>query len=407
MVREIASRTGVELTPSAVFESLTPSLLASEINDQPTFRDRSLANSFRTFVREHGHRIALTATNTDEALTYRELDDRSDRFAAVLQANGVLPGDVVALLMNRSHRCIIAILGCLKSGAAYTFIEPTNPGSRTAQMLEDLADSLLVTDVDDQQLADLGVAGIDRRLAWTDPTTWPSAREYTPVKTPADSPAYLIYTSGTTGRPKGVVVSNANALAWLDGKRSFYGTSESDVIASTASFAFDISVTEMGSRLPAAQKLVVIDADRVYSPRALIESYRSFGVTVIMQTPAVFRGILDMGGRDGDPLADIELTCVTVGGEAINESNQRRFSRWWSSRIVRPHFYNLYGPTETTMTVCGSTIPTQTPGSIGSAVGHVTFHVLDDELRPVEPGVEGELYISGPQIAQGTSVAPL
>lgn len=403
LVREIAAHTGIELRPASIFANLTPSLLAAEINNLPEYRDRSLANAFRQYAREHAHRPALSATDSIELFTYEQLDELTDRFAARLQQQGVRPGDTVALLMQRSHRCVIAILGCLKAGAAYVFIEPSNPAQRSRDMLADVGDSMLVVDLKINQhlLTDLEIADYPRLLEYGEHSQWPKAQEFTPASFRSLTPAYLIYTSGTTGKPKAVVVSNDNVLTWLDGKRELYGTHNTDVIATTASFAFDISVTEMWVAFAGGAKLVVFDSEVQRSPRALVDSYHQNAVTVIMQTPAMFRAILDLAGRNGDPLQELELSWVSVGGEQINESNQRRFDRWWNRRIVRPRFYNLYGPTETTMTVCGAVIPTQVPGSIGMATGHVIFRVLDDQLQELGPGEVGELYVSGPQVALG------
>jgi amino acid adenylation domain-containing protein/non-ribosomal peptide synthase protein (TIGR01720 family) len=322
-----------------------------------------------------GRQAALTPDATavvcgDVALTFAELDANANRLAHRLIAAGAGPERVVGLRLPRSADVVVAVLGVLRSGAAYLPIDPGLPAERVEFLLAD-ARPVLVLD----ELGDLSAHPAD------DPAV--------PVR--AEHAAYVIYTSGSTGRPKGVVVDHGNLAALhhdhrLDLTGPLAGPQR---FALTAAFSFDTSLEGL-LFLAAGHELHVIDEDLRLDPPALVRYLADHRITAVDLTPTYATQLVSAG------LLDAGVALVLIGGEAATES-------LWQALAGCPDLtaVNYYGPTEVTV---DATVRTLTPGSrplIGRPLRTVRAYVLDTELRPVPVGVPGELYLAGPQVARG------
>ncbi|WP_156743970.1 amino acid adenylation domain-containing protein, partial [Mycobacterium sp. 1164985.4] len=315
--------------------------------------------------------------------TYREVDEASTRVAHVLAGVGAGPGRCVALVFSRCAEAIVAMLGVLKSGAAYLPIDPAHPQSRIEFMLADAA-----------PVAALTTAGLAERLAGSDVVVIDiddpriGAQPVTAVAPgpAADDVAYVIYTSGTTGVPKGVAISHANVTE-LMGSLTGAWVGAGQVWSQWHSYSFDISGWEIYGALLHGGRLVVVPEEVAASPEALRALLIDERVSVLCQTPSA-AGMLSPQGLDA--------VTLLVGGEACAPEV---VARWAPGRVM----INEYGPTEATMWVALSA-PLQ-PGAeappIGAPLPKVAFFVLDGWLRPVPAGVVGELYVAGPQLAYG------
>ncbi|MFI9814178.1 non-ribosomal peptide synthetase [Saccharothrix variisporea] len=297
------------------------------------------------------------------SLTYAELDARAAELAGRLAARGVGPGHVVGVRMDRSLELVVALLGVLKAGAAYLPLDPSYPADRLAMMVEDARPTVV-----------LEPGLLDGEVAEVRPPG-------------AGDAAYVIYTSGSTGRPKGVVVEHraiVNRLLWMQAE---YGlTSEDRVLQKTPS-SFDVSVWEFFWPLVTGATLVVAKPEGHKDPVYLAELIGRERVTTVHFVPSMLRAFVESGARPES------LRRVICSGEALPADIAHAL----------PHTHNLYGPTEAAVDVTHWPVSEGTSHTvpIGRPVWNTQLYVLDRALRPVPPGVAGELYLGGVQLARG------
>ncbi|MDY6808871.1 MAG: amino acid adenylation domain-containing protein, partial [Actinomycetota bacterium] len=366
---------------------------------------RSLPGIFRSAVHRHTDRVAVTDLDGG-ALTYGELDDRSDRVAAGLLASGVTAGAVVGLATPRTVDVMVAILGILKAGAAYLPLDTSHPADRLGFIVDDAAPTLVITDHDGKQA--LGFLDVARHTI-EELIEHPNAGAAPlPAEVDDRTAAYLIFTSGSTGRPKGVVVEHRSVVALMAAAQQHYGFTENDVWTMFHSYAFDVSVFEMWGPLLFGGRLVVVDFLTTRSPDEFARLLTTESATVVSQTPSAYYQ-LAAAVRPGAPndLAE-SVRYMVFAGEALDFAQVKR---WYADRLasagrVGPVLVNMYGITETTV---HSTFRALDPGfvetakgsDVGTGLPDLTIHLLDDRLRPVPDGVPGEIYVSGTQVTRG------
>ncbi|MER5216262.1 amino acid adenylation domain-containing protein [Streptomyces sp. NPDC002838] len=347
-------------------------------------------------------RVAVTAAD-GTPLSYAELDARANRIARALRDEGVAPGDRVAVLLERGPHTLPALLGVLKSGAAYVPVDPGYPAERIAFLLQDSRARAVLTapgSPDPDVPADMPVLRADR-LA-----TSGSAEPVPPAATSRDL-AYVIYTSGSTGRPKGVMVEHhsvVNRLAWMQDR---YGISAGDVLLQKTPVSFDVSVWELFWWAVEGAELALLAPGGERDPRTILRTVAERRVTTLHFVPSMLGPFLDL--LDGDPDLRAEaatLRRVFCSGEALPPARVEQFARIFGGTSGAPLLVNLYGPTEATVDVSYHDCPT-TPGQpvrrvpIGRPVANTSLYVLDPHGRPQPVGVPGELCIGGVQVARG------
>ncbi|WP_172457487.1 non-ribosomal peptide synthetase [Pseudonocardia sp. N23] len=352
---------------------------------------RLLSERFAAQVVAHPDRVALTCG--DEQLTYASLDARAAALAGRIAARGIGTEDVVALALPRSVDMVVAVLAAIRTGAAYLPLDPAYPAERLAFTVADASPKLLVT-VGDTTIGDVPVLHLDR----------PSdeAGAAVPVRPlRPDAPAYVIYTSGSTGVPKGVAVPHSAVTALFDATGELFTHDETDVWTLFHSYAFDFSVWELWGPLLHGGRLVVVPIEVTRSPGEMLDLVAAQGVTVLSQTPSAFHPLAAADAlRDDDPCAT--LRTVVFGGEALDPT---KLAAWFARHPVGPDMVNMYGITETTVHVTHRLLTAHDALTRHSPVGvglpGLRVHVLDDGLAPVPPGVAGEVYVGGPQLARG------
>ncbi|MFJ5557155.1 amino acid adenylation domain-containing protein [Streptomyces sp. NPDC093250] len=343
---------------------------------------------------------ATAVVFADERLTYAELDARAEALAVRLRARGAGPGRFVAVAVPRSTELMVALLGVLKSGAAYLPVDPDYPADRIAHMLADSGTGTVITlagIADRLQLAAAAVLLLDKEH-----TAEPPAEPARPAH--PDDPAYLIYTSGSTGLPKGVIVTHraiVNRLAWMQGT---YGLTADDRVLQKTPSSFDVSVWEFFWPLLEGAAVVLAKPDGHRDPAYLAALVREEGVTTLHFVPSMLEAFLQSGEVIDDPSWAASLRRVFSSGEALPTAAAHR----WRELTGVP-LHNLYGPTEAAVDVThhlvdgadqGVTVP------IGRPVWNTGLRVLDTCLRPVPDGVPGELYLTGVQLARGYHARP-
>ncbi|WP_346115598.1 amino acid adenylation domain-containing protein, partial [Nonomuraea maheshkhaliensis] len=320
-------------------------------------------------------------------VSYGEVEERANRLAHVLIGEGVGAESLVGVCLGRGVDLVVALLAVWKAGAGFVPVDPGQPVERVAFMLADCGAALMVTS---GEVADELPAGRGRVLV-VDDVLMGLRLAGVPAVRPArelcgDQVAYVIYTSGSTGRPKGVAVTQAglaNYVAWASGA---YGVGGGVPLHS--SVAFDLSVTSLWVPLVSGAAVVVSEQGGVEG----LSEVLSPGLGLVKVVPAHLSLL-----AESVPV-DVARTWV-VGGEALSGAVVRS----WLERSPGSVIVNEYGPTETVVGCCvyeaGSEVGESVP--IGRPIANCRLFVLDEWLRPVPPGVAGELYIAGAQVARG------
>jgi amino acid adenylation domain-containing protein len=326
---------------------------------------------------------AIAVRFGDQAQTYAQLETRATAIAAALRTAGAGSGRFVAVCIQRSLDLPAALLGVLKTGAAYIPLDPAFPAQRIETILDDSGAVAI--------LASRGVALPDTHLAVVrvedvvaDFVTLPAA------ETTGLDAAYLIYTSGSTGKPKGVVVTHANVQNFMESMAKEPGLAAGDVLLAVTTVSFDIAALELflpltvGATVVIASRDEAMDGDRL---RVLIDTHK---VTVMQATPATWRILI------GAEWAGSPTFRALCGGEPLPSDLAAQL-------LTRTgELWNMYGPTETTI---WSTIfrvrDARAPILIGKPIAATQCYVLDEQGRPCDAGATGELYIGGAGVARG------
>ncbi|MCP4659968.1 MAG: amino acid adenylation domain-containing protein [bacterium] len=324
---------------------------------------------------------AVAVVADDAVLSYGALDRRAAGVARRLAAMGVGPESVVGVCLPRSAEMVVALLGVLKTGAAYLPLDPAYPAQRLRWMAED-AGAVLVTHED---LAEV-FAGTE--LPVVTPEAGPEDFPAQPVR--AESPAYVIYTSGSTGRPKGVVVSHAALANLVTWHQEVFGVRAEDRATQLAGLSFDASVWEIWPYLTAGATLELVSVAAM-TPAELRDRLLERRVTVSFLPTPLAAAVL------AEPWpAAVALRYLLTGGDRLLASPPDL-----PFTVV-----NNYGPTESAVvTTSGAVAPgtreNGAPPAIGRPIHGVTVYLLDRFLRPVPAGVPGELCIGGAGLARG------
>ena len=325
---------------------------------------------------------AVAVVFEGKQLTYRQLDLRATAVADRLRAAGAGPEQVVAVALPRSVELMVALVGVLKSGAAYVPLDPDLPAERAEVIAKDSHALLTIT---------------DDFLARHPLTVIP--REFDGLMSP-EHPAYLIFTSGSTGRPKGVAVTHraiVNRLAWM---QSHWPLGPGDRVLQKTPTGFDVSVWELFWPLCHGAAVVLAAPGAHRDPLELAEVIGQEAITTLHFVPSMLDAFLGVDEVTDDPGWAHALRHVFASGEALPADLARR----WAALTGRP-IHNLYGPTEAAVDVTWHDpqrgLPAAGTVPIGRPIWNTGTLVLDACLQPVPVGVPGELYLTGVQLARG------
>ncbi|MEU7157964.1 amino acid adenylation domain-containing protein [Streptomyces chrestomyceticus] len=339
---------------------------------------------------------ATALVSGSDTLTYRELDERSNRVARALIARDIGPEQLVAVAASPGTDLVVTLLGVLKTGAAYVPVDPQHPAERIAYVLEDAAPSLVLADSAAYAALPSGTArtlldGAGAQGLGADLACGPVRDEERTTPLDPAHPAYVIYTSGSTGRPKGVVIEHrsfADYVAWA--AVAYPGASGTAVLHSPVTF--DLTVTALYTPLISGGRVLISTLeDTEEQPPPVSES-----CSLLKATPSHLT-LLATTPQPLQPTGEL-----VIGGEQLLGENLDRWRELHPGTTV----VNEYGPTEATVGCMEYRIEpgdVLAPGAvpIGRPRPNARIHLLDASLRPVPAGVPGELYVAGAGLARG------
>jgi len=326
----------------------------------------------------------------DQALSYRELNQRANQLAHYLQALGVQPNVLVGLCVERSLDMVVGLLGILKAGGAYVPLDPTYPLERLTFMLGDAQAPVLVT----QQSLASRLPTRQTRVVYLDGDAAALVQQSTaePLCTvTANDLAYVIYTSGSTGRPKGVQITHDSLLNLVFWHQRAFAVTPSDRATQLTSPAFDATGWELWPYLTSGASVYLLDEDTRLTPALLRDWLVSHAITITFLPTALAESVLALQW----PLT-ASLRFLLTGADTLHH---------YPSPTLPFSLINNYGPTEATVVATfGRVFPNAHPDgppSIGRPIDNTQIYLLDEHLRQAAIGEPGELYIGGTGLAKG------
>ena len=321
-----------------------------------------------------------------QSITYRELDIRSNQVATWFAANNINGNDIVAVVMDRSIKLAVCLLGIIKTGAAYLPIDPNLPADRVNFILKDCKVKVLCTTIEYVDLYQN-----DDKILFDD--VWLKRHIY-PVNDlnknrKGSDLAYILYTSGSTGFPKGVAIEHHSLINFLLSIQKSPGISKDDIMLSISTISFDIAQLEFFLPLISGAKLIIVDNDVAKDGRALLGIIKAEQISIVQATPFTWRMLLQSGWPE---ILPIKAFC---GGEAMSKDLAHKLL----GKCLE--LWNMYGPTETTIYSLIKKIAINDEViTIGKPIDNTTAYVLDKDQNQVTDGEEGEIYIGGYGVAR-------
>ncbi len=332
--------------------------------------DKTLISLFEEQVVKNSEAVAVVFEET--ILSYGELNNQANALAYRLQTdNGIQKGDYVGVILDRSEKQIISILGIIKLGAVYVPIDVNLPESRKSLMSEGLKFLITESYFESESLVNDSIAENRECFGGSDP-------------------AYIIYTSGSTGEPKGVLNTHSGILNTILSQIELFDVDSYSRVGQFASYSFDASMSEIFMTLLSGKALYILN-DTLRKDSYAFEEYIAENNIDLMTLPPAFFSLLNMERVQG-------LKAVITAGEAAVISKTKEYLKYGT-------FYNAYGPTENS--ICASIYKIEKGNvefdilPIGKPIANTEIYILDECRHLVPLGVSGELYIAGAGLAQG------
>jgi amino acid adenylation domain-containing protein len=343
---------------------------------------------------------ALAVATPGRCLTYRELDDLSDRLAQRLRQLGSGPGSLVAVTMGKGWEQVVAVLGALKAGVAYLPVDPDLPTVRFHELLTRAGCRHLLAQPHPAKALPPLPKGVEVVEVGADLGTVPPARPRPAEPGSSDDLAYVLFTSGSTGQPKGVMIEHRGAVNTVRDLNERFDVGPGDRILGLSSLGFDMSVYDMFGALTSGAAVVLPEPAQVRDPAAWIALMRQFGVTVWNSVPALL-AMLVAWLEDTGCEVPTGLRLAFLGGDWIPLDLPDRARAFFEDlRMV-----NIGGATEASICSCFFVVDRVDPAwasiPYGRALSNQYWEILDRDLRPCSQGVPGDLYIGGVGLARG------
>jgi amino acid adenylation domain-containing protein len=340
---------------------------------------------------------AIAVGYEGQQVSYDQLNRSANHLAHRLCAAGIRGNVPVALAFDRGIESIVALLGVLKVGAFYVPLDPSYPRERLTWTLNDIQAAAVVCGADEAALFEefhgpVILCGADAADSASDNPAWDVS--------PTDL-CCVIYSPGSTGEPNGVCVEHCNAAHLFAATREKYGMGPEDVWTQSNSYAFDFSVWEIWGALLHGGRLEIVSCECGSTPREFLQRLEESGTTMLSQTPAAFKQLLQMLEAQGRRLPG-RLRYIFFGGEPLIP---RQIASFLQQGLVAPQLVNMYGIAETTVHATERHLEAQDVNGpcspIGRPVAGYRIYILDSSGNPTPVGVRGEIYVGGEGVTRG------
>ncbi len=349
--------------------------------------ESTLHREFARQARQTPDKIAVKFA--DASLTYSEVEARSNQIARHLVAQGISPGDLVGICVERSEQMLVNLFAILKCGAGYVPLDPSYPSDRLQYMCDHSGLKLVVTErnlrerVSEFNKPKIAIDEFSHQISTLDSS--PLENKASPVDT-----CYVIYTSGSTGKPKGVQVPHGAVVNFLYSMKKTPGFTKDDSVLAVTTLSFDIAVLELYLPTVFGGTVVILDSMTAADGVQLAQQIEQHEISVLQATPATWRLLIQAGWKGNSAL---KALC---GGEPMP-------SDLVGGLLDRcGELWNMYGPTETTVWSAAYQITNaDAPILIGKPIGNTQIYILDANGNEVPIGCEGEVYIGGAGVTLG------
>lgn len=324
------------------------------------------------------------------SLSYTGLLNKAAGMAEILKQHGLQRESKVGIYMSRSEKTVVAILAVLEAGGAYVPLDPQHPSDRNGYIIEKSGAKLIISEENhkDAVPGDCDVICIDTLWNQLDSYAPQDAKEFI---TGGNQLAYVIFTSGSTGNPKGVQVEHEGMVNYLLSVSENLGLDESVRGLAVVTITFDISISELFLPLINGGTLIMADNKTAKDGMRIAELVEKQKINLCGFTPSTMYMLLDAG------MESFAGMRFLIGGEP------------WSITLAKDvlsrhccQLWNVYGPTETTIYSAMAQITEEDElVSIGQPIAGTDLYILDENMKEVEKGCEGELYIGGVGVARG------
>jgi len=365
--------------------------------DHGRHQQLSFISHFERQVADTPLNIAVEYANC--SLSYHDLNEKANQLANYIQNYyQILPGDLVAVYMNRSHEVLIAMIAIFKARAVYLPIDASLPKQRGDTILGISRPKLIILSANHLTKIDcsgMKVFAIDLQLK-----NLTTSGDNLSLKPTNEELSYVIFTSGSTGEPKGVMIEHKGMINHIFEKVKDFEIDGTSIVAQTASLSFDISVWQFLAPLVVGGKTIVYDSETVSDVYEFVATLSNDSVTIFELVPSLLSLIVRAGlpGSDLDLFSNLRYLLVTGDVLSVSVANE------WVTRFPNITLSNVYGPTETSDDIThfkmskvlqGKTVP------IGKPIANVHIEILDDNGHLCPPGFKGEILVSGLSVSRG------
>ncbi|MBO5549094.1 MAG: amino acid adenylation domain-containing protein [Prevotella sp.] len=347
--------------------------------DVPYDDSQTIVSLFRQQAKETPDNIAVVYKDT--RLTYREVDEISDRIAGAIAGKGLGAEDIVSVLIPRCEWMPIASLGVLKAGCVYQPLDPSYPRERLNFMMQDANAKMLIADEELRPIVDEYQGEV---LLTKDIRNIETSR-LRDIDVKPDNLFILLYTSGSTGVPKGCQLMHSNLVAFIHWYHRYFDLQVSDRVTAYASYGFDANMFDTYPALTRGATVYIIPEETRLDLIAMNEYFEQEHITNAFMTTQV-------AYQFATTIENHSLKHFTTGGEKL-------------ASLTPPKGYqlhNAYGPTETTiLETCYKVDQEQKNIPIGKAIDNMRLYIVDSHGHRLPAGAVGELWASGPQVGRG------
>ncbi|KAI1079771.1 amino acid adenylation domain-containing protein [Whalleya microplaca] len=330
----------------------------------------------------------------DETVTYEELSGRISAIAVALQTAGIVLGLRVAVLQEPTPAWIASIFAIMSLGAIYVPLDLGNPWERLSCMVNDSQPSLVLVDDDTRQhVARLCAPNLD-----VIDVSSVGGQRLRPIRVTSASEAAILYTSGSTGVPKGIILRHEGLRNWVESTVQVYDLGH-EIVLQQSSSGFDVSLAQLFTALCSGGSVCLVPRRLRGDAQAIVDLLHSQGITYTIACTSEYFSWFKYAKMQ--PLSRTSWKTAIVGGEPVTESLLRQFAHIAKTDL---RLFNAYGPTEASITATTMELDYRArPSDIaaGYPLPNYSIYVLGQDMRPVPPGMQGEIYIGGAGIATG------